>query len=137
MERFFARWAANAVGLFLAAQLVGIVGLQLQFREWSTALLPGNVLPAWSAILVAGLALALVNTFVRPLVMVFTCLINLLTMGLFTIVVNAAMIAVTSRAMDEFLNGAGFIDLSPSGLLAALAAAIITGLVNSIFNKIF
>ncbi len=137
MEKFFARWAANALGLFVAAQVLGIVGLRLQFREWSTSYLPGTVLPAWSAILVAALVLALVNTFVRPLVMVFTCLINFLTMGLFTVVVNVGMIAVTSWAMDEFLNKAGFISLNPAGLLAALAAAIIVGLVNSIFNKVF
>lgn len=137
MEKFFARWAANGVGLLLAAWVLGVVGLSLQFREWTTAYLPGTVLPAWSATLVAALVLALVNTFVHPLVLMFTCLINFMTVGLFNVVVNVAMIGVTSWAMDRFLNGAGFISLNSAGIMAALGAAVIIGLVNSIFNKIF
>lgn len=133
MEKFFARWAANALGLFLAAQVLGLAGLQ--FREWTTSYLPGILLPAWSAILGAALVLALVNTFVRPLVMVFTCLINFLTFGLFTLVVNAAMIWVTSWAMDRYL-GAGFLSPGTEGMLAALVAALIVGVLNYIINRI-
>ena len=136
MEKFFARWAANALGLFVAGQVLVMVGLRLDFHSWSTDYLPDRDLPAWSAILVAALVLALVNTFVRPLVMVFTCLINFLTMGLFTLVVNAAMIGVTSWAMERFL-GAGFVTINPAGLIAALAASVIIGVLNSIFNKLF
>lgn len=136
MEKFVARWAANALGLFVAAQVLGLVGLRLYFQELRTDYLPGTVFPAWSAVLVAALVLALVNTFVRPLVIVFTCLINFLTMGLFTLLVNAAMVLVTSWAMDRFL-GAGFVALDPAGLLAATGAAVIVGIINSIFNKIF
>ncbi|MDP2726676.1 MAG: phage holin family protein [Dehalococcoidia bacterium] len=135
MERFFARWAASALGLFVAAQLPGTFAIH--FREGVSSYLPNNQhLPVWAVILAAALILALVNTFVRPLVVVFTCLINFLTLGLFTLVVNVAMIFVTSWIMDRFLD-AGFISLGPQGVLAALAAAIIVGIVNFIFNKIF
>lgn len=134
MEKFFARWAANALGLFAAAQLPGPWGLH--FQAGATSYLPGTPLPEWSVVLVAALVLALANTFVRPLVMAFTCLINLLTMGLFTLVVNAAMVFVTSWALDQVLK-AGFVSLSATGILAALVAAVIVGILNSIFNRVF
>ncbi len=133
MKKFFARWAANAAGLFVASQLP--LDIAIHFREGASSYLP-TPFPPWAVVIAAALVLALVNTFVRPLVMVFTCLVNLLTMGLFTLVVNAAMIGLTSWAMDNLL-GAGFVALDPAGFLAALVAAIIIGVINSIFNKIF
>src|SRR3989304_4216401 len=133
MKKFFARWAANAVGLFVASQLP--LDLAIHFREGVSSYLP-TPFPPWAVVIAAALVLALVNTFVRPLVMVFTCLVNLLTMGLFTLVVNAAMIGLTSWAMANLL-GAGFVALDPAGFLAAVVAAIIIGVLNSIFNKIF
>jgi len=133
LEKFFIRWAANAVGLFVAAQLPGMFGLS--FPEGLSEYFPGQVVPAWAVILLAALILALVNTFVRPLVSMFTCVINFFTLGLFSIVVNIAMVFVTSWIMQS-LFAAGFITF-PAGILAALAAAFIVGVINSIFNRIF
>ncbi len=134
MERFFVRWAANAVGLFLAANFLPDP-FHISFVAGSTEFLPGQPVPNWAVILIAGLILAAVNTFVRPLVDMFTCLINLLTMGLFSIVVNIAMIFVASWLMDKLL-GAGFVTF-PEGILAALAAALVIGVINNIFDRVF
>ncbi|MDO8688517.1 MAG: phage holin family protein [Dehalococcoidia bacterium] len=134
MEKFFIRWAANAVGLFLAASLLPDP-FRISFAAGSTDFFPGQPVPGWAVILIAALILAMVNTFVRPLVKMFTCLINLLTMGLFSIVVNIAMIFVASWVMDKLL-GAGFVTF-PAGVLAALAAAFVIGVINHVFDRVF
>jgi putative membrane protein len=134
LGKLVGRWAASALGLFLTGWVLGLPGIQ--FQEWSTTLLPDTTLPAWSAILLAALVLAIVNTFIRPLVMVFTCLINFLTLGLFTLVVNAAMLWLTSWAMDRWLE-AGFIAPSMEGVVAALAATVIIATLNFIITRIF
>lgn len=134
MEKFFIRWAANALGLFLAARLPS--ALALQFHDGLTEFIPSQILPLWAVIIIAGLILALVNTFIRPIVMLFTCLVNILTMGLFSIVINIAMIFVTSWLMENFF-AAGFVPLNPAGIIAAVVAAVIIGIVNAIFHKVF
>jgi len=63
--------------------------------------------------------LGLVNAFVRPIVTVLTFPLTLVTLGLFLLVVNAAMIGLVAMLLDGF---------RVNGLLAGVMAAIITGI---------
>ena len=54
------------------------------------------------ATIAAAVVLALVNTYLRPLVVVLTLPINILTLGLFTLVINALMLELVSWVIPAF-----------------------------------
>ena|SRR5690554_1611825 len=63
---------------------------------------PGIQLTIPAAALWAGLALTIVNLLIRPVLFLLTLPVNLLTLGLFTLVINAWMVLLTSRLVDGF-----------------------------------
>ena len=71
---------------------------------WLTAL----ILPAFNltgdilGILVVAIIFGLVNAFIRPIVKLFTLPINLLTLGLFTLVINALLIMLAASIVPGF-----------------------------------
>lgn len=105
---FVLRLAVNATGLFLASVLV-----------------PGIVIDDWQALVVGTAILAIVNTLVRPLAVFLSCCLVVLTFGLFLVVVNALMLALTTWV-------AGQLDLNMSidTFWSALAGAVVISLVS-------
>jgi putative membrane protein len=81
LKQFLVRWAVCAAGLGIAAYL------------FSTVELDGNV-P--TAVIVAGLILALVNVILKPLVTLLSLPAIMLSFGLFTILINGLMVTVSS-----------------------------------------
>ncbi len=80
----------------------------------------------FGAALVASFLLAIVNVLVRPIVKLLTLPLNILTLGLFTFVVNALMLLLVNRFMgDTFV-----ID----GFGSALVVAIMMSFLNMILN---
>ena len=82
MIGFFLRWSVNLLALVIAAAL--IKGISIQSIEMG--------------ILAAGI-LGVVNAVIRPVVLILTLPINLLTLGLFTLVINAAMLKLVSEVV--------------------------------------
>lgn len=85
------RWAINAVALYL-----------------TTVIVPGIRVTDFGGAIVAALVLGIVNAVIRPVVLLLTLPLNILTLGLFTFVVNAIMLyivaGVTHRVrLDSFL----------------------------------
>jgi len=70
-------------------------------------LLPGVRLSGFFAALVTALVLGLVNTFIKPLLLLLTLPLNILTLGLLTFVINALLILLTSAIVPGFVV-AGF-----------------------------
>jgi putative membrane protein len=66
-------------------------------------LLPGVRLSGFSAALVAALVLGLVNTFIKPVLLLLTLPLNILTLGLLTFVINALLIMLTSSLVPGFV----------------------------------
>lgn len=90
-------------------------------------LLPGvHVTDYWTALLVA-LVLSIVNLIVRPLLILFTIPITVVTLGLFLLVINALMILLVDFLIDDF---------SVSGFWRALAFSLILSLFNSMFGDL-
>ena len=86
----FVRWLINAIALWFAAWLVAGVHLS------------ENLLEVAMVALVFGVA----NTFIKPVVLLLSLPMLLLTLGLFTFVVNAAMLAlVASLTLGLTLDG--------------------------------
>ena len=79
----------------------------------------------WSALWTA-LILGFVNIFIKPFLVLFTLPINFITLGLFSLVVNALMIMLVASIVEGFL-----ID----GFMPALFFSIALSLLTSILNK--
>lgn len=87
-------------------------------------LLPGvHVTDYWAALLVAALV-SFANLVIRPLLVVFTIPITVLTLGLFLLVINAILIL----GVDYFVR-----DFQVDGFWWALAFSLILSIFNSLF----
>ncbi|MGB3585251.1 MAG: phage holin family protein [Tunicatimonas sp.] len=90
-------------------------------------LLPGvSVASFWAALIVAVI-LALFNTFLKPILVILTIPITVLSLGLFLLVINAIIILLTDALI------AGF---AVSNFWWALAFSIIMAILSSLFNDI-
>ena len=83
--------------------------------------MPGIDYGRWTTLLLAALLLGLVNAFVRPVVTLLTLPLTVLTLGLFLLVVNAAMIGIVGWLLKDF---------TVAGFWPAIFAAIVTGVVS-------
>jgi putative membrane protein len=106
--RFLARLLFNGLALLVAAYFVQ--GLRLAG--------PG-------AALIAGAALGLVNAIVRPVLLLLTLPLTLLTLGLFIFIVNAICLALAAWLVPGF---------SIDGFVSALVGALIVSVVSWILN---
>ena len=104
MTGFILRWIVGALGLWLAAKIV-----------------PGIHIRSLETLLLAALLLGLVNAIVRPVLVVLTFPLTLVTLGLFLLVINAA----TFWLVSVFLGG-----FVVHGFGAALGGAVVTGVVS-------
>jgi putative membrane protein len=77
--------------------------LVVAFGLWlAAALVPGIEVRGLGTLLGAALLLGIVNAVVRPLLVILTLPITLLTLGLFLLVVNAAMLGLVAWMFDNF-----------------------------------
>jgi putative membrane protein len=76
--------------------------------------------------LIAGLVLGLVNAILRPILIVLTLPINVLTLGLFTLVINAIVLQLV--AAWTRLETGGFFEAVIASLLLSLASTIISSI---------
>ncbi|MBI1813886.1 MAG: phage holin family protein [Deltaproteobacteria bacterium] len=73
------------------------------FALWLTSLVVSGIqFHRMGAVFVAAVVLGIFNAFLRPLVLIFTLPINLLTLGLFTFVINGFMLWLTSEVVKGF-----------------------------------
>ena len=90
-------------------------------------LLPGvHVTDYWAALLVAALV-SFSNIFIRPLLIVFTIPITILTLGLFLLVINALIVLGVDHFVDDF---------RVDGFWWALGFSLILSLFNSLFSDL-
>ena len=106
---FVLRLIVNAAALWVAAQLV-----------------PGIVVAGLTPLLLAALVLGLINAIVRPILLVLTLPLTLLTLGLFIFILNAFCLWLTSRIVPGF-------DVQTFGaaLLGALVVSIVSWLLTA------
>ncbi|WP_129125441.1 phage holin family protein [Geomonas oryzae] len=90
-------------------------------------LLPGVSLTGFGAALITALVLGLINTFIKPVLLLLTLPLNILTLGLLTFVINALLIMLTSALVSGFtVHGFGW------ALLFSLVLSIVSFLLNHI-----
>lgn len=112
MAPFLLRWLFNTVAIVV-----------------TTRIIRGLSVPDLPSAAIAALVLGVVNAFVRPLVVLLTLPLNLLTLGLFTLVINTLMLylvaAVTSLDIANFW----------SAFLGALLIAIVSTFLSHVFRS--
>lgn len=118
---FLARLIGNGVGLWLATLLVGGISMVATNSTGQTVL----------AFAVVALVLTLVNAIVRPIVKLISLPFYLLTLGLFSLVVNALMLMLTG-----WISGFTSFGLTVDGFWAALLGGIIISVVSAIVEAI-
>ena len=111
MDRFLIRALIAAVGLWVADALIG--GISFDSAGW---------------LLGAALVLGLINAVVRPLAIILTFPITLITLGLFLLVLNAGMLGLASWILPGF---------HVAGFWPAFWGAIVVSLVSSIGSWFF
>src|SRR5690242_1219739 len=102
MKGFFFRLVITALGLWLAETII-----------------PGIHIDRWDHLLVAALLLGIVNAVIRPVILILTLPLTVLTLGLFILVVNGISLAVVAWLMPGF---------TLSGLGSAILGSVIVGL---------
>lgn len=109
MSRFLAHWLIVTIALAAAA--------------W---LLPRVAIASWPALLIAALVLGFVNAVVRPILVLLTFPITILTFGLFYLVVNGAAFGLAALVVPGFaVVGCGWAIL---GALVVSLCSWFTGL---------
>jgi putative membrane protein len=102
------RWIINAVALIVIANVVPGFGVETFYNA-----------------LIAALILGLVNALVRPLFFILTLPVTILTLGLFTFVINALMIWLASTIVEGFIV---------EGFVPALFAALLLWVISLATN---
>jgi putative membrane protein len=95
---------------------LAIVALGLWLAQ---AIVPGIEIEGTGTLVLAALLLGLVNALVRPLAVLLTLPLTVLTLGLFLLVVNAAMLGLVAALLDGF---------RVSGFFASLLGSIVVAL---------
>lgn len=89
--------------------------------------LPGVSIGGFGVALIVAIVLGLINMFLRPLILLLTLPVNILTLGLFTFVINAALVLLAARIVPGFMV-AGFW----WALLFSLVLAVVNALLHSL-----
>ena len=91
-------------------------------------LIPGITVSGFFSALFVALFLGIINTLVRPFLILITLPINILTLGLFTFVINAVLVLLASKVVHGF---------EVNGFWWAMLFSIVLSIVQYILNKIF
>jgi putative membrane protein len=104
MNGFLLRWFIGSLGLWLAATVI-----------------PGVYVSGVGTLMIAALLLGVVNAVVRPLLIILTLPITVVTLGLFLLVINAAMLGLVAWLLPG---------LTIDGFFPALLGSIVISIVS-------
>ena len=119
---FLLRWISTGVALYAAAYM--LPGITVTGGE------------EWKVLGGLAILLGLINALIKPLLKLLTCPIQVMTLGLFTFVLNGAMLMLASASYDEILGpilGGGF-DIE--GWVPAILGALIVSIVSAVINGV-
>jgi len=115
MRNLLLRWLINGVALYVASQLVSGITVE----------------GGWQVLLVMALIFGLVNALIGPVLKVLTCPLIILTLGLFTLVINALMLWLSSWIAGRL--GVGF---HVSGFLPAFWGGLVISVVSFVLSLV-
>lgn len=118
LSRFLIRWGITAAAVAVATWLVPGIYVKEPHRIW--------------AVVVVALLLGLINAFIRPVIYGLSCGLIVLTLGLFTLVVNGLMLWLASWIEVEWIGLQFHVDGFWSAVLGALIISLVS-IVLSVF----
>jgi putative membrane protein len=92
----------------------------------SSLLIPGIKIDSLSTAFIAAGVLGLINVFIKPLLIILTLPLNLITLGLFTFIINAFLLKLVAYFVSGFYVG---------GFWAALLGALVISIVSWLANR--
>ena len=111
MSTWIVKWLVAALAIFVVGNY-----------------LPGVHVPDFMTALWVALVLGIVNTLIRPIVLFITLPINLLTLGLFTFVLNGFMFWLTTKVVHGFII---------ESFWTAVLAALIVSVIKTVLDRLF
>lgn len=111
MKAFLIRWLVTTLAVFLAAKIM-----------------PGIGYDSIGTLLAASLLLGIVNALIRPVLMLFSLPLILLTLGFFILVLNALMLELVGKLIPGF---------QVEGFWAAFFGSIFIGIISWVLNGFF
>lgn len=114
--RLLLRWLVTAAALFITAMIVPGINVTDQ--------------NGWLAVFVMAAVFGLVNAFIRPILTLLSCPLVLLTLGLFTLVINGLCLWLSAWIAQNWF-GAGF---TVDGFWPALFGGIVVGIVSFLLS---
>jgi putative membrane protein len=117
MLKLIVRWLLLAAALLLVAYLY-----------------PGVTVASFGTAMIAAFVLGLLNTIVRPLLVLLTLPVTLITLGLFLFVINALMFWAAAYLLNGF-NVAGFAAALIGSLIYSLCGMVIDVAVERLFTR--
>jgi len=127
---FYWQWRGPDPGDF------GALGLAVRFlinvaALWlAQALVRGFDIDSAGALVFGAIIFGLVNAFIRPVVAMFSCVLTCATLGLFTLIINTAMLGLTAWIAGKF-DLAFHVD----GFTAAFLGALVIAVVSTILSR--
>ncbi len=115
MTRFILRWIINAIAIFLAIKFV-----------------PGiHLISGWLGVVWLALIFGLLNAIIRPLLKLLTCPLIILTLGLFTLLINTFLFWLTGQIGQLF-----GIQITMDGFWPAFFGALVVTIVSVVLTLI-
>ena len=111
MKNFLIRLLVNALALTAAARFID--GIQMSGGFWD--------------VLLVALVFGVLNAILKPILLVFSFPLLLVTLGLFALVVNALMLMLTAAVLDTF---------DVSGLWSAVLGSLVISLVTIVMGQL-
>ncbi len=111
MTRLMLKWVLNSFALYFVMKLI-----------------PGIQIDRFQDLLVAALVIGLLNAFLRPVIILLTLPVTMMTLGLFTLVINGLMFYLAAYLVSGF---------HVTGFGAAFLAALIFSLFSFVLNMVF
>lgn len=118
MMKLLAKWVLSAVALLFVAYIYG--GVQVS---------------SFPAALVAALVLGLLNAVVRPVLVVLTLPVTVVTLGLFLFVVNALIFWLAATLLGDSFQVRGFVGALIGSLIYTVLGVIIESALERLFAK--
>lgn len=113
VSKFLLRWAVSSIGLYVASAILGSGRLRVDENWWT--------------VILAGFFLAIVNTAIKPVLIILSFPAIIFSLGLFMLVVNGLLILIASWIYQPlFVKNIG----------VAIVTGIIIGLVNYLVTRI-
>ncbi|QQS64668.1 phage holin family protein [Candidatus Saccharibacteria bacterium] len=112
--KFALRWLVCSLGLWIAANLLG--GDRINYQD------------SFRVMMTAGLVLALINTFIKPLIVFLSLPAVLLTLGIFMVVINGLTVMLAAHFYSR-LEVADFVSAMLAGVVIGLVNFFVTGLI--------